>query len=30
MDFMRRDPKQAEMYRKQGFEMLWSGVTRKK
>ena len=24
------EPKQAEMYRKQGFEMLWAGVTRKK
>ena len=30
MDFMRRNPKQADMYRKQGFEMLWAGVTRKK
>src|SRR6202451_1493418 len=30
MDFMRRDPKQADMYRKQGFEMLWAGITRKK
>jgi AcrR family transcriptional regulator len=30
MDFMRRDPKQSDMYRKQGFEMLWAGVTRKK
>src|SRR5271154_2787904 len=30
MDFMRRAPKQADMYRKQGFEMLWAGITRKK
>jgi AcrR family transcriptional regulator len=30
MDFMRRDPKQSNMYRKQGFEMLWAGITRKK
>ena len=30
IDFMRRNPKQAEMYRKHGFEMLWAGITRKK
>jgi AcrR family transcriptional regulator len=30
MEFMRRDPDQAEMYRRNGFEMLWAGVTRKK
>jgi AcrR family transcriptional regulator len=30
MDFMRRNPKQADMYRNQGFEMLWAGITRKK
>jgi AcrR family transcriptional regulator len=30
MDFMRRDPKQADLYRKSGFEMLWAGITRKK
>ena len=30
IDFMRRDPKQADIYRKQGFEMLWAGITRKK
>src|SRR6202050_370128 len=28
--FMGGRPKQADMYRKQGFEMLWAGVTRKK
>jgi hypothetical protein len=30
MEFMRRDPDQAEIYRRKGFEMLWAGVTRKK
>jgi AcrR family transcriptional regulator len=30
MEFMRRNPKQAEMHRRNGFEMLWAGVTRKK
>ena len=30
MDFMRRNPKQTDMYRNQGFEMLWAGITRKK
>ncbi len=30
IDFVRRNPKQADMYRKQGFEMLWAGITRKK
>jgi AcrR family transcriptional regulator len=30
MDFVRRNPKQADMYRNQGFEMLWAGITRKK
>jgi AcrR family transcriptional regulator len=29
MEFMRRNPKQAEMHRRNGFEMLWAGVTRK-
>jgi AcrR family transcriptional regulator len=29
MDFMRRDPKRAEMYRTNGFAMLWAAVTRK-
>jgi len=28
--FMRRSPKQADMYRNAGFEMLWSAITRKK
>jgi AcrR family transcriptional regulator len=30
MEFMRHHPDQAEQYRKDGFEMLWSAVTRKK
>jgi AcrR family transcriptional regulator len=30
MEFMRRDPDQAEQYRQDGFEMLWSAATRKK
>lgn len=30
MDFVRRNPKQADLYRNQGFEMLWAGITRKK
>jgi AcrR family transcriptional regulator len=30
MEFMRREPDQAEIYRHNGFEMLWAGVTRKK
>ena len=30
MDFMRRESKQSDMYRNQGFEMLWAGITRKK
>jgi AcrR family transcriptional regulator len=30
MDFMRRDPQQAERYRTDGFAMLWAAVTRKK
>ncbi len=30
MDFMRHHPRQAEQYRKDGFEMLWSAVVRKK
>jgi hypothetical protein len=30
MDFMRHHPRQAEQYRKDGFEMLWSAVARKK
>jgi AcrR family transcriptional regulator len=29
MDFMRRDPQQAEMYRTTGFAMLWAAITRK-
>jgi AcrR family transcriptional regulator len=29
IQFMRRSPSQAEMYRKAGFEMLWAAVTRK-
>jgi AcrR family transcriptional regulator len=29
MDFMVRDPEQAEMYRTAGFEMLWAGITRR-
>jgi len=30
MEFMRHQPDQAEQYRKDGFEMLWSAATRKK
>jgi AcrR family transcriptional regulator len=30
MEFMRRHPQQAEQYRQDGFEMLWSAATRKK
>jgi AcrR family transcriptional regulator len=30
MEFMRRHPHQAEQYRQDGFEMLWSAATRKK
>src|SRR5271156_427894 len=30
MEFMRRDPRQAEMHRSNGFETLWAGITRKK
>jgi hypothetical protein len=30
MEFMRREPKQAPMYRSTGFEMLWAAVSRKK
>jgi AcrR family transcriptional regulator len=30
MEFMRRDPKRAEMHRTNGFEMLWAGLVRKK
>jgi AcrR family transcriptional regulator len=30
MEFMRRHPNQAEQYRKDGFEMLWSAATKKK
>jgi AcrR family transcriptional regulator len=30
IDFMRREAKQAETHRRNGFEMLWAGVTRKK
>jgi hypothetical protein len=30
MVFMRRDPEHAELYRKNGFEMLWAGITRRK
>lgn len=30
MDFIRRDPQQAEIYRTHGFEMLWCGIARKK
>jgi AcrR family transcriptional regulator len=30
MEFMRRDPQQAERYRGDGFEMLWAAGTRKK
>ncbi len=29
MDFMVREPEQAEMYRNAGFEMLWAGITRR-
>ncbi len=29
MDFMRREPKQAELYRANGFAMLWAALTRK-
>jgi AcrR family transcriptional regulator len=29
MDFMRRDPRQAESYRGAGFAMLWAALTRK-
>jgi AcrR family transcriptional regulator len=30
MEFMRHHPDQAEQYRQDGFEMLWSAATRKK
>jgi AcrR family transcriptional regulator len=30
IEFMRRNPKQADIYRSAGFEMLWAAVTRKK
>ena len=30
IEFMRRTPKQAEMYRNAGFEMLWAAIARKK
>jgi hypothetical protein len=30
MEFMRREPKQAQMYRSTGFAMLWAAVIRKK
>jgi AcrR family transcriptional regulator len=30
MEFMRRNPDQAQRYRSDGFEMLWAAVTRKK
>jgi hypothetical protein len=30
MEFMRRNPDQAQQYRSDGFEMLWAAVTRKK
>ena len=30
MEFMRRDPSQAAMYREDGFAMLWAAATRKK
>jgi AcrR family transcriptional regulator len=30
MEFMRRDPKHAEMHRTNGFEMIWAGVARRK
>jgi AcrR family transcriptional regulator len=30
MEFRRRDPNQAQMYRSTGFEMLWAAVSRKK
>jgi AcrR family transcriptional regulator len=30
MEFIRRHPDQAEQYRKDGFEMLWSAATKKK
>jgi AcrR family transcriptional regulator len=30
IEFMRRSPKQADMYRNAGFEMLWAAITRKK
>jgi AcrR family transcriptional regulator len=30
MEFIRHHPDQAEQYRKDGFEMLWSAATRKK
>ena len=29
MEFMRRYPEQADMYRRTGFDMLWAAVTRK-
>ena len=29
IEFMRRSPKQADMYRNAGFEMLWAAITRK-
>jgi AcrR family transcriptional regulator len=30
IEFMRRSPKQADLYRNAGFEMLWAAITRKK
>jgi AcrR family transcriptional regulator len=30
MEFMRQNPKQAEMYRNAGFEMLWAGIALKR
>jgi AcrR family transcriptional regulator len=30
IEFMRRSPKQADIYRNAGFEMLWAAITRKK
>jgi len=30
IEFMRRSPKQADLYRNSGFEMLWAATTRKK
>jgi hypothetical protein len=30
MQFMKQDPKGADLYKDKGFEMFWNGVRRKK